>query len=394
VRGEEIRESTGKTDEQKALKFLQKRQREVGNDKDGIQQFAGPKAERIRVSCGVIVVEERKPDCDCLCCAIERDYRLRDKASAQNISNIKRVRQDFAQQLATRLTAEHIDAYVERRVEEGAAPASINRVTQLLGQAFKLAMRQKRLNSAPFMRRLSEIGNVRQGFYTGAEFEAIVASLPEYLQDFARWGFRTGMRKKQITKLLWEDVDHDVIRSRAVNVKKRKAHSITLDDDLRELIERRRAARKATRTDGAVVLAAHIFHRDGEPVGDIRKAWQTACVLAGLGRFLCRDCEVTLDAERKCPDCGKKWNDKVQPKYVGKLFHDFRRSAVRDMVRAGVPQSVAMSISGHSTDSMFRRYDIVDGRDQREALRAVREYQVQQAIAQREKLATIPAKVQ
>lgn len=322
VQGREVRESTGETDERKAEKYLKRRLREVANDKDGIQQFTGPHAERIKVSCGVIAAEERKPHCDCLCCALERDYRLRDKASAQNLSNIRRVRQDFARQLATRLTADYVDGYVERRLKEGTAPASINRVTQLLGQAFKLAIRQKRLNSAPFIRRLSEIGNVRQGFRTTAQFESIKSNLPDYLQDYSHWAYRVGMRKKQIDSLLWEDQDHecDVIRSRALNVKTRKPHTIELDDDLKELIERRRAARQVKRADGTIVLAAHIFHRDGNPIGDIRKAWQTACVLAGLGKFLCRDCGGTLDAGRRCPNCGQKWNDKVQPRYVGPLF--------------------------------------------------------------------------
>jgi integrase len=393
VRGKEVRESTGQTDEGKAQKYLKRRVREVENDKDGIKPFAGPQAERIRISCGVIPPEDRKPDCDCLCCTLERDFRLRGKASVQNLSNLKRVRLDFALRKAAALRAEQVDGYIEQRLGEGSAPASINRVTQLLGQAFNLAIRQKRLASAPFIRHLSEAGNVRQGFYTAAEFKAILSNMPEYLQDYMRWGYRVGMRKRQIDSLLWEDQDDncDVIRSRAVNVKNRKPHCIQLDEDLKDLIERRRAARQVIRADGTVMLARHIFHRNGQPIGDFRKAWQTACVMAGLGKFLCRDCEVTLEAGRQCHSCGQKWTKKVQPKYVGRLFHDFRRTAVRDMVRAGVPQSVAMSISGHSTNSMFHRYDITDGRDQREALRAVKAYREQQIAAQRENLAAMPA---
>lgn len=391
IRGEEIRESTRTADPEKAAKFLKHRLREVENDEDGTKAFVGPRAERIKVSCGVVDETKREADCDCLCCALARDYKLRGKDSPQNVSNIKRVRQDFALRRATNLRAEQIDRYIEQRVSEGAAPATVNRVTQLLGQGFNLAIQQRRLVSAPYIRHLSEAGNVRQGFFSVAEYDAVESNLPDYLKDIARFCYVTGWRRREAATLTWEDVDDNVIRLRAENAKTRVARSVPIDEELAELIERRRTARQIKRPDGSVVLSYLIFHREGEPIGDFRKAWHTTCVMAGLGKFYCRDCnDVELEAGRKCGQCGKKWTDDREPEYRGKLFHDFRRTAARNMVRGGVPEGHAMSITGHKTRSMFDRYNIHDDRDQLEALKAARAYREQQAAAQREKVAGMP----
>jgi integrase len=83
------------------------------------------------------------------------------------------------------------------------------------------------------------------------------------------------------------------------------------------------------------VICPLVFHRDGEPIKNFRKAWDTACTTAG------------------CPD---------------RIPHDFRRIAVRNLVRAGVPEKIAMGITGHKTRSVFDRYDIVDEADLRSAL--------------------------
>lgn len=116
-----------------------------------------------------------------------------------------------------------------------------------------------------------------------------------------------------------------------------------------------------------IPASAYVFHLNGEPVGDFRKAWATACVAAGLGRFVCDRCIRTVDGHT-CEECNR------EVRYVGRIFHDFRRTAVRNMVRAGVPERVAMTISGHKTRSIFDRYNIVNEADLREAMQRTQSY--------------------
>jgi hypothetical protein len=96
-----------------------------------------------------------------------------------------------------------------------------------------------------------------------------------------------------------------------------------------------------------------VFFNGGKPVLDFRKSWEVACVKAGLGTF--------EGAEKR-------------EGFSGLLFHDLRRSGVRNMVRAGIPQRVAMQISGHKTFEVFQRYNITSERDLRDAARKLDDY--------------------
>lgn len=276
------------------------------------------------------------------------------------------VKADFGEVRASSLTAEQIDQYAANRVKQGHAPSSINRTTQLLGQSYKLAIKNGHLNQMPPMRHLSEKGNERQGFFSEQEFRRVVERLPEDLQDFARFGFATGMRRKEIKSLRWADVDGDVVKLLGVNAKNGRARLIPLVGELSEIIKRRKAARQVKVSD-AVEISPLIFDRNGAPIGEFKKSWATACVAAGVGKFVCPKCEGE-GSQRKCQSC------KTVTTYRGRIFHDFRRSAIRNMVQAGVAPQIAKKVSGHVTDEVFERYSIIVPNDVREALAQTEQY--------------------
>jgi integrase len=358
LRGKEYRESTGETDEKKAKKFLKGRLKEVGADQIGARTFVGPRQERISTH---EILD-----------ALEADYKLRGVASPQFRSHLAHIREHFGCVRAVDITSEMVDAYIEQRLAAGAAPATINRATQIFKQAFKLAIQRKRLTNAPIIRHLSEKGNARQGFFSDADFRVVMNNLPPYLQDFALFGYLTGWRRGEIASLCWADVDGDVIRLRPENSKNDEGRTLTLDGELSQLIERRKTARQV-KTGDTVMLASLVFHHDGEPIVDFRKAWATACCRAGLGQFVCPHCTNDVDEKAHCAQCSTTWS-RDELKYVGRIFHDLRRTAVRNMIRAGVPENVAMSISGHKTRSIFDRYNIVNEHDLREAMQRTQRY--------------------
>ncbi len=143
--------------------------------------------------------------------------------------------------------------------------------------------------------------------------------------------------------------------ARAENSKNGESRIVTFETgELAELMDRRKAARMV-KTTTAEVPAIYIFHCKGEPIGDFRKSWATACKLAGLEH---------------------------------RLFHDLRRTAVREMLRSGVHESTARKISGHKTASMLQRYNIQSESDIREAMQ-LREARIA-AQQQENRLAVLP----
>jgi integrase len=331
----EVRESTGETDFKRARAFHKRRLDQVGSHRAGHKKFVRPSADRVLVKD--------------LLGELEKDAELRGLRSwAQTKPHLEPVKVAFGDWRASQVTAAAIDDYITTRLATKTtrgtttAPATVNRELANLGRALRLALERGTLSAMPKIRRLRE-QNTRLGFFERAELEAVVAALPDDLRDFTRFAYLTGWRKGEVTSLTWADVDRDggVIRLRPEESKNGHGRTIAVEGDLKPLMERRWQARQLPGPNGTTRMAAHVFHRDGAAVGDIRKSWASACDEAGVS---------------------------------GRLFHDLRRSAIRNMVRAGVPERVAMTVSGHKTRSVFDRYNIVSEDDLRRAMQKASDY--------------------
>ncbi len=233
---------------------------------------------------------------------------------------------------ANAITGDRVNRYVVERQEQGAANATINRELAALKRAFHLAHRVGRVATIPFITMLAE-DNARQGFAEAADFDAIHALLPEHLQDPIRFLYLSGWRVGEMKTLEWRDVYTDAIRLRSENSKNGKGRELPLLGELAAILDR---ARDTRRLD-----CPYVFHRDGKQLRDFRGAWASACAKAGHAQL---------------------------------LVHDLRRSAIRNMTRAGVGERIAMAISGHKTRSTFDRYNITTGDDLRHAVEAVQDF--------------------
>ena len=140
--GKELRESSNSPEYRDAQKLLKRRLQEIGADTLGLQSFLGPAQDRITLND--------------LLDHLEHDYRIRNKFSPSIKSHLQRARDAFGHYRAIALTPKHIDSFIEAELENGRAPATINRSTQLVGQAYNLALRRKELNTKPYIRKLPE----------------------------------------------------------------------------------------------------------------------------------------------------------------------------------------------------------------------------------------------
>jgi integrase len=223
-----------------------------------------------------------------------------------------------------------VRAYVARRQAVNASNATINRELAALKRALTLGCQGQKILHRPYIPMLRE-DNARQGFFEPAQVEAVRRHLPEALKPLLTFGAITGWRLSEVLHLTWAQVDFhaSTVRLEPGTTKNRLGRMFSFTPALRALLEAQRARTETLgkQTDRIIPL---VFHRGGRPIKDFRGAWKTACGAAGV---------------------------------PGRLFHDLRRTAVRNLERAGVPRSVAMLMTGHKTESVYRRYAIVSEAD-------------------------------
>ncbi|MGH9735982.1 MAG: tyrosine-type recombinase/integrase [Candidatus Acidiferrales bacterium] len=311
--------------------------------------------------------------------ALLADYRtngrkslfLRKSDKTEQICGLKHLDGFFAGYRAVNITTDTVRDFVAKRQAEGAANSTINRSLAALRSMFFLAKKDNKLRDVPHVPMLKE-PPARKGFLEYAQFQNLRQALPEHLRPVVTLGFYTGMRLGEIKNLKRSNVS---LLDRQIHLdpgttKNDEARAIPLTGELPDMLK---------------ILLQHnpnsefVFTRDGNPLVSFRKAWVSACIATGLGFLVCRTCGENnpeagrLDAKRVCPRCGKKV-PRSRAKYCGLIFHDLRRTGVRNLVRASVPERVAMAISGHKTRAVFERYNIVSERDLNNAGRALENY--------------------
>jgi integrase len=311
-------ESSKSQKETEARRLLKRREGEISQGK-----LPGIYFDRVRF-------KELKDD-------LLREYRINERKSIGRLEiSLGHLDSFFQGYRITQITTPKIQKYIENRLEQKVANGTINRELATLKRLLNIGARQTppKVDRVPYIPMLKE-NNVRQGFFEHHEYIALLKALPSYLRPVVTFGYKTGWRKKEILNLTWEKVDFEerTVRLESRETKNNNARIIYLDDELIKVLKVQRLRKKKD--------CPFVFHRDGQQIKDFRYVWKKACKI--------------IDIE-------------------GKIFHDLRRTGVRNMVRAGIQEQVAMRISGHKTREVFDRYNIVSPDDLKLAAQKMGDY--------------------
>ncbi len=246
--------------------------------------------------------------------------------------------QFFKRLPVTEIRVLKIKGYIQWRRNEGDADATIRRQLSHLRLAFNLALADEVINRNDIpLFKLPKDSKPRKGFLEIEEYKTLRSAMPKHLRDTVTFLYYTGCRTGAAAKITWEMVSKDCteIELSAEIMKNDEPVRIPLVGPLAEIATMLKERRKS-------------FPKAKDPVFDFRNfrvMWNTTCDSLGLG----------------------KYNKKLRH-YSGLKPHDFRRSAARNLDKAGVPRRVGMLITGHKTEHMYERYNIKNTDDVKEAL--------------------------
>jgi integrase len=290
----------------------------LGDAKDALAAKKTASAE------GRLVPDARKVTFDDGVRLLTADAEKKGNRSRRKLAHLA---EHFAGVRLVDITTARVWDYEARRISEGAARATVNQELSVLRRLFTLAVEAGKVATRPVIK-TPDPKNARKGFVTEKQFAAVRDELPAHLGLVWAFAYYTGWRlRSEILPLTWQNVDW---KSGVVRIE------VSKNDEPREFPFADHPPLKA------VLVAAHrargpfVFHAGGKRIkyeswNDARRA---ACKVAG----------------------------------VEAIAHDLRRTAVRNLERAGVSRSVAMSLTGHKTEAVYRRYAIVDSAAQREGV--------------------------
>jgi integrase len=186
---------------------------------------------------------------------------------------------------------------------------------------FHLAIRRGQLDRMPLFPNRLEENPPREGFFEHGEYLKVREPLPPSWQDVLDFAYYSGWRRSEIVELTWDEIDLDggVIRLSPRRSKTKTGRLLPITQPLQRVLTRRQSLR--------LPKDPQVFRRDGIAV----RRWRTAL------RDACRAAHVPH-----------------------RLLHDCRRPAARNLIRAGVPERIAMMLTGHKTRAVFDRYNIVN----------------------------------
>jgi integrase len=266
-----------------------------------------------------------------------QQHRSREKVARHVKRHLSR---HFAGMRAAAITYDKLLSFKHARLGEGASPSTVRYELSLVRTGLVVAYKAGRLPMLPPLPSV-HVENTRTSFFEHEEFEALAKHLRDVPRAVATFMYWTGWRRNETLTREWRHVDftRGTIILEPGETKSGKGRTFPFDvlPELAALLKRQREYTEAVeRRTGQIIR--WVFHREGRRVVSIRQAWRTACRKAEL---------------------------------VGKIPHDFRRSAVRRLERAGVPRSVAMELVGHQTEAIYRRYAITNETDLRDGLAKV-----------------------